>query len=218
MIQADPIILLYADRPIVGNSLPALAGSMQAQDRAHLANALLMDITEVLRQCAYTVVVGFPTGSERSYFLELAPGFELGEYDGVTSAEQVENAIREHFEQTQRAVIVLHQHITGLTRQTLQHAAERLEEPTINLLIYANRAGHYCFFGIKQRQPEIISLILHDQVEAALAHARRSNITSVHQSDGRRLVSPTDLVSHLQTAPVGRYTHHQLQQFKQTKD
>lgn len=176
MRQAKPLLLLFARRPSVGTSLPRLRDFLTEGERAGLANAILIDLVEIMRQFDTERAIAYPEGAERSYFLELAPDFELVAQTGNDESIQLTNALYAAFGTHHSPIIVLHDEAMMVSTKAVRHALYQLEQGLVDLVIGSSGSGLYTFFGLAKPAPKITKTLKKYSVTDAISLAEHNNL------------------------------------------
>jgi rSAM/selenodomain-associated transferase 1 len=148
-------LLVVAKRPAPGQTKTRLSPPLLPNQAAALYECFLRDTLDLMRQVSDAQpVVAYLPSSEKAYFAELAPDFELVLQDGPDLGVRLDNALTHYLQLGYQRVAIMDSDSPTLPANFLVAAFEALEEADV-VLGPCDDGGYY-LIGLNRPAPRLL--------------------------------------------------------------
>ncbi|NUN14052.1 MAG: TIGR04282 family arsenosugar biosynthesis glycosyltransferase [Myxococcales bacterium] len=153
--QFTNALLVVAKRPAPGQTKTRLSPPLQPNQAAALYECFLCDTLELMRQTPNVQpVIAYLPSSEKVYFAELAPDFELILQDGPDLGVRLDNALTHYLQSGYKRAVIMDSDSPTLPAHYLATAFEALEKADV-VLGPCDDGGYY-LIGLNRPSPRLL--------------------------------------------------------------
>jgi rSAM/selenodomain-associated transferase 1 len=154
--QTTNALLVVAKRPASGQTKTRLTPPLSPEQAAALYECFLRDTLDMMRQVPNVQpAVAFLPAEARSYFVELAPDFELVQQEGLDLGARLDNALTHYLGLGYRHVAIMDSDGPTLPAACLSAAFEALAGEADVVLGPCDDGGYY-LIGLKRPAPRLL--------------------------------------------------------------
>jgi uncharacterized protein len=154
--QPANALLVVAKRPAPGQTKTRLTPPLSSEQAAALYECFLRDTLDVMRQVPdVQPVVAYLPAEAQSYFVELAPDFELVQQEGLDLGARLDNALTRYLHLGYRHVAIMDSDGPTLPAYCLSAAFEALAGEADVVLGPCDDGGYY-LIGLKRPAPRLL--------------------------------------------------------------
>jgi rSAM/selenodomain-associated transferase 1 len=154
--QLNNALLVVAKRPSPGQTKTRLTPPLSSEQAAALYECFLRDTLDMMRQVPNVQpVVAFLPAEARSYFVELAPDFELVQQQGLDLGARLDDALARYLRLGYRHVAIMNSDGPTLPATCLTAAFEALAGEADVVLGPCDDGGYY-LIGLKRPAPRLL--------------------------------------------------------------
>jgi rSAM/selenodomain-associated transferase 1 len=154
--QVANALLVVAKRPAPGQTKTRLTPPLSSEQAAALYECFLRDTLDVMRQVPNVQpVIAFMPAEAQSYFVELAPDFELVQQDGLDLGARLDSALTHYLRLGYRHVAIMDSDGPTLPATCLSAAFGALAGEADVVLGPCDDGGYY-LIGLKRPAPRLL--------------------------------------------------------------
>lgn len=158
IIHNSPVtnaLLVVAKRPAPGQTKTRLSPPLLSDQAAALYECFLRDTLDLMRQVtSVQPVIAYLPPSEKAYFAELAPDFELILQDGPDLGVRLDNALTHYLQLGYQRAVIMDSDSPTLPAPYLAAAFEALER--VDVVLGPCDDGGYYLIGLNRPAPRLL--------------------------------------------------------------
>jgi len=149
-------LIVVAKQPAPGKTKTRLSPPLKPEQASNLYECFLHDTLDLIRQIEQVQpVIAFLPAKAETYFLQLAPDFDLIQQDGPDLGTRLDNAISSYLSQGYQRVVIMNSDSPTLPPAHLSQAFMALETEADVVLGPCDDGGYY-LIGVKQPVPRLL--------------------------------------------------------------
>lgn len=223
MTQFSNALLVVAKRPAPGQTKTRLSPPLSPEQAAALYECFLGDTLDLIRHVpAVQPVIAYLPLTEKNYFADLAPDFQLIVQEGPDLGARLDNALSHYLQLGYERVVIMDSDSPTLPLACLSTAFELLTGEADVVLGPCDDGGYY-LIGLKQPAPRLLR-----EVQMSTPHVVTDTLAVAAETGLRVELLPTwydvddvaalaRLVTELSQTP-GHVAHHTRAFFAANRD
>jgi rSAM/selenodomain-associated transferase 1 len=149
-------LLTMAKRPAPGQTKTRLTLALSSVEAAALYECFLQDTLALMRQvCVDTRSIAYAPATEKSYFVDLAPDFELWLQQGRDLGDRLANAFQHYFTACYDHIVIMDSDSPTLPSDSLRQAFAELEQG-FDVVLGPCEDGGYYLIGLQAPAPHLL--------------------------------------------------------------
>ncbi len=183
--QFSNVLLVVAKRPAPGQTKTRLSPPLSSDQAAALYESFLKDTLDLMRQTPQVQpVIAYLPPSEKAYFTQLAPDFELLLQDGPDLGVRLDNALTHYLQLGYKHAVIMDSDSPTLPITCLIAAFEALQEADV-VLGPCDDGGYY-LIGLNKSTPRLLR-----EVQMSTPHVASDTLALAKEEGLRVKLLPT---------------------------